>query len=37
VSLHSGEEAPLLSLGLTVTATAAPPGTATSINASSTA
>ena len=36
VSLHSGEEAPLLSLGLTVIATAAPPRTATVI-ASSTA
>jgi hypothetical protein len=29
VSLHRGEEAPLLSLGLTVIATAAPPRTAT--------
>jgi hypothetical protein len=36
VSLHSGEEAPLLSLGLTIIATAAPPRTATVI-ASSTA
>jgi hypothetical protein len=36
VSLHSGEEASLLSLGLTVIATAAPPRTATVI-ASSTA